>query len=72
MLAGRAREHPAALILGLGLSVALMGAAASVIAPLFKRWPWIAYIGLSVILYVASEMIWAGSDEVFAFARTRL
>lgn len=71
-VAGAARDHPVALISGLLLSVALMGAAASVIAPLFKRWPWIAYIGLVVILYVAAEMIWAGGGEVLAFARTRL
>jgi len=71
-VAGAARDHPVALVSGLLLSVALMGAAASVIAPLFKRWPWIAYIGLTVILYVAIEMIWAGSGEVLALTRGRL
>jgi len=71
-VAGAARDHPVALVLGLGLSVALMGAAASVIAPLFKRWPWIAFIGLTVILYVAGEMVWAGSGEVLALARAVL
>ena len=71
-VAGAAREHPVALVLGLVLSVALMGAAASLIAPLFKRWPWIAYFGLAVILYVAIEMVWAGSGEVLVFARARI
>ena len=65
-VAGAAREHTVALVAGLVLSVALMGAAASVIAPLFKRWPWLAYIGLVVILYVALTMIWDGSGEVLA------
>jgi predicted tellurium resistance membrane protein TerC len=41
-----------------------MGAAASVIANLLKRFHWIAYIGLAVILWVAIDMIWRGSMEV--------
>ncbi len=67
-VAGAARDHPVALLIGLVASVALMGIAASIIAPLFKRWPWIGYIGLVVILYVALEMIWHGSSEVLALA----
>lgn len=63
-VAGAARDHPVALAFGLLLSVALMGAAASVIAPLFNRWPWIAYLGVALILYVSLDMIWAGSGEV--------
>ncbi len=63
-VAGAARNHPVALALGLLLSVALMGAAASVIAPLFRRWPELAYIGIVIILYVALAMIWQGSGEV--------
>jgi len=31
---GAAREHPVVMIFGLGLSIAMMGAAASFIAPL--------------------------------------
>ncbi len=71
-VAGAAREHPVALVTGLVASVALMGIAATIIAPLFKRWPWIAYVGLVVILYVSLEMIWQGSDEVLAAVRARL
>ncbi len=63
-IAGAAREHPLALTLGLLLSVALMGVAASVIAPLFRRWPQLAYVGVAVILYVALDMIRQGSGEV--------
>ena len=71
-VAGAAREHPVALVTGLVASVALMGIAATIIAPLFKRWPWIAYVGLTVILYVSLEMIWQGSGEVLQVARTKL
>ena len=63
-VAGAASEHPTVLIIGLVLSVGLMGAAATVIANLLKRFHWIAYIGLAVILWVALDMIWRGSMEV--------
>jgi YjbE family integral membrane protein len=65
-VAGAAREHLWVLVVGLALSVALMGAAASVIARLLSRYHWIAYIGLAVILYVALEMIWRGGFELLA------
>lgn len=63
-VAGAASEHPTVLIIGLVLSVGLMGAAATVIAKLLKRFHWIAYVGLAVILWVALDMIWRGSMEV--------
>ncbi|UIJ45723.1 TerC family protein [Sphingomonas cannabina] len=59
-VAGAAREHPGILIVGLLLSVALMGIAANVIAKYIERYRWIAYIGLAVILYVAFKMIYEG------------
>lgn len=59
-VAGAAREHPGILIIGLILSVALMGIAANVIAKYIERYRWIAYIGLVVILYVAGSMIYDG------------
>jgi YjbE family integral membrane protein len=63
-VAGAAREHPGVLVFGLGLSIALMGLAASFIARLLQRHHWIAYVGLAVILYVAAEMIYRGWVEV--------
>jgi YjbE family integral membrane protein len=63
-VAGAAREHPVVLVFGLALSVALMGAAASVIAGLLQRHRWIAYLGLLIILYVALRMIWEGTFEI--------
>jgi YjbE family integral membrane protein len=64
-VAGAAREHPVVLVFGLGLSIALMGIAASFIARLLQRHHWIAYVGLAVILYVAAEMIYRGALEVW-------
>jgi YjbE family integral membrane protein len=63
-VAGAAREHPAALVFGLGLSIVMMGVAATLIARLLERHRWITYIGLAVILYVAGDMIYRGFLEV--------
>jgi YjbE family integral membrane protein len=65
-LAGSAREHPAALVFGLGLSIVLMGGAASLVARLLERQRWIAYLGLAIIVYVAGDMIYRGFLEVRA------
>jgi len=67
-VAGAAREHPVALVFGLGLSIVLMGVAASFIARLLNRHRWIAYVGLAIILYVAIDMIWRGALEIHAHA----
>lgn len=59
-VAGAAREHPGILVIGLLLSVALMGLAANFIARIIDRYRWIAYVGLAVILFVALRMIYEG------------
>jgi YjbE family integral membrane protein len=63
-VAGAAREHPIVLVFGLGLSIILMGIAASFIARLLQKHRWIAYIGLAVILYVALGMVYRGALEL--------
>ena len=63
-VAGAAGEHMWVLIVGLLLSVGLMGAAATLIAGLLKRYHWIAYVGLAIILWVAVDMIYRGTSEV--------
>ena len=63
-VAGAAREHLDVLIVGLLMSVGLMGAAATYIAKLLERYRWIAYIGLAIVVYVALSMIWHGWEEV--------
>ena len=59
-VAGAARNHPGILIIGLLLSVALMGLAANILARYIERYRWIAYLGLLVIIYVAFKMIYDG------------
>jgi YjbE family integral membrane protein len=63
-VAGIAMEHTWVLLVGLVLSVALMGAAAALIAGLLKRFPWVSYVGLAIILYVALKMIYHGFHDV--------
>jgi len=65
-VAGAAREHPAILVFGLLMSIALMGVAASWIARLLHRYRWIGYIGLLIVLYVALHMMWEGHQQVIS------
>jgi YjbE family integral membrane protein len=64
-VAGTAKEHPTVLVIGLVLSIALMGFAASFVARLLNKHRWIAYVGLAIIVYVALKMVWQGSHEVW-------
>jgi YjbE family integral membrane protein len=63
-VAGAAREHPVILVIGLVLSVALMGLAANLIAKYIERYRWIGFVGLAVIVYVALKMIVEGWQQV--------
>ncbi|CBS89767.1 TerC family protein [Azospirillum lipoferum] len=63
-VAGAAKEHPTILVIGLVLSVVLMGAAANMIAHALHKHRWIGWVGLVIITYVALDMIWRGSNEV--------
>ena len=59
-VAGAAHAHPGILIIGLILSVVLMGVAANLLARVINRYRWIAYVGLAVILFVALKMVYEG------------
>ena len=63
-VAGAAREHPTVLIVGLLLSITLMGVAATWIAKLLHRFRWLGYLGLAIVFYVALHMVWEGSRNV--------
>ena len=51
------------LMVGLVIAVGLMGIAANIIAKYIERYRWIAWVGLLVILYVASTMIYTGITD---------
>ena len=64
-VAGTARHHVTVLVIGLSVSVALMGVAATLIAGALRRFPWISYLGLALIAWVAVVMIWNGGWEAW-------
>ncbi|WP_435167672.1 TerC family protein [Falsirhodobacter sp. 1013] len=63
-VAGAAKDHVEVLVIGLLISVVLMGAAATLIARLLHKYRFIAWIGFVVILFVALRMIYEGGEEV--------
>lgn len=48
------------LVFGLGLAIVLMAFAATLIMKLLTRYPWISWLGLFVLIYVAGEMMYRG------------
>ncbi|MEW7008783.1 MULTISPECIES: TerC family protein [unclassified Lentilitoribacter] len=48
------------LVFGLGLAIILMAFAATLIMKLLAKYPWISWLGLIVLLYVAGEMMKRG------------
>ena len=67
LVASIARDNPALLFIGLTFSVLLMGFAANYVAVLIGRYPWLNYLGLAVIVWVACNMIyegWVGGEHV--------
>ena len=68
-VAGAARDSLWVLVVGLVISVALMGLAAGLVARLLERYRWIAWIGLAIVFFVAIRMIWEGSHEVLGAIR---
>ena len=48
------------LVFGLGLAIVLMAFAATMIMKLLTHYPWISWLGLIVLLYVAGEMFYRG------------
>jgi len=48
------------LVFGLGLAIVLMAFAATLIMRLLTKYPWISWVGLIVLIYVAAEMFYRG------------
>ena len=52
------------LIFGLGLAILLMAFAATIIMKFLTKYPWISWLGLIVLLYVAGEMMYRGFFDI--------
>lgn len=63
-VAGAAGESTLVLIIGLAFAIILMAVASSYIAKLLHSYPWIAWVGLLIILFVAIDMIYRDSHKV--------
>ena len=63
-VAGASKGSTLVLVIGLLVSIILMAVASHFIAKLLIKYPWITWIGLIIILWVALDMIYTGSHEV--------
>ncbi|MBF0108331.1 MAG: YjbE family putative metal transport protein [Magnetococcales bacterium] len=63
-VAGAAKDHPGILIAGLVIAIIMMAFAANYIARMIQQRPWIAWVGLAIITYVALDMIWRGYFQI--------
>jgi YjbE family integral membrane protein len=52
------------LVFGLALAIVLMAFAATLIMHLLTKYPWISWVGLIVLVYVAVEMFYRGFVDV--------
>ncbi len=52
------------LVFGLGLAILLMAFAATLIMKLLTNYPWISWLGLFVLVYVAAEMFYRGVFDI--------
>jgi len=62
-VAGISRGNLEVLIFGLVLSVAIMAVGATWIARLLDRFYWLGYIGLTIIVMVAGDLVWSGLQD---------
>jgi YjbE family integral membrane protein len=63
-VAGASKGSTLVLVIGLFVAIVLMAVASHYIANLLVKYPWITWIGLLIILWVALDMIYKGSHEV--------
>ena len=63
-VAGAAGESTLVLVIGLSIAIVLMAVASNYIAKLLGRYPWIAWFGLLIILYVALDMIYRDIHQI--------
>jgi YjbE family integral membrane protein len=63
-VAGASKGSTLVLVIGLTVAIVLMAVASHYIAGLLVSYPWITWVGLAIILWVALGMIYQGSHEV--------
>jgi YjbE family integral membrane protein len=63
-VAGAAKGELWILVVGLTVAIVFMAALSAYIAGLLAKYPWISWVGLLIIVYVALEMIWTGTHQI--------
>jgi YjbE family integral membrane protein len=63
-VAGAAKGELWILVVGLTVAIVFMALLSAYIAGLLAKYPWISWVGLLIIVYVALEMIWTGTHQI--------
>lgn len=63
-VAGAAKGEIWVLVVGLTIAIVFMALLSAYIAGLLAKHPWISWVGLAIIVYVAIEMIWTGTHQI--------
>lgn len=64
-VAAVSRHNEAIMAFGLVLSVVLMGVAATFIARIINKYPWIAVVGIIIIIFAGLRMVWEDAHNFF-------
>ena len=67
-VAAIARENTALLVFGLALSIGLMAFCATMVMRMLTRFPWVTYLGLAFLIYLAADMLMSGWPDVARLA----
>ncbi|MFT8244144.1 YjbE family putative metal transport protein [Roseomonas sp. BN140053] len=59
-VAAVARSNLTLLIVGLAISIVMMGLLGGLLAKVLDRYKWIAWIGVALIIYIGLELLWEG------------
>lgn len=63
-VAGAAHGNMEMLIIGLIISILLMGVAATLISKLLERYRWIAYVGVALIVWIGLKMVYEDAHRL--------
>ena len=63
-VAGAALGNTPMLIVGLVISILLMGLAATLISKLLERYRWIAYVGVALIVWIGLKMVYEDGHQL--------
>ncbi|MBK1662103.1 TerC family protein [Paracraurococcus ruber] len=64
-VAGAAAGNMPMLVVGLVISILLMGVAATLISKLLERYRWIAYLGVALIVWIGLKMIYEDAHRLY-------